>query len=221
VTSRHGAVSPERVPHVEVESRLLVSGRCFVAGVDEAGRGAWAGPLVAAAVIIPRLDKGTPPELAEVRDSKLLPPSRREELAEVIARVGLIGVGSVQHDEVDLLGVRAANELAMVRAVEGLPRRPDHLIVDAFTLPICPVPQTAIIRGDLTCLSIAAASIVAKVFRDRAMADYSEQFPTYGFASHKGYGTGRHRTRLAEVGPCELHRRSYAPVAALCGGRES
>ncbi len=198
----------------------MAAGCRWVAGVDEAGRGAWAGPLVAGAVVLWDLDRRGGRGLEAVRDSKQLAPAERERLLSVISARAWTGVGRVGSEEVDLLGLTAANELAMIRALHDLPLRPDHVIVDAFVLRSYAAPQTPIVGGDRTCLSIAAASIVAKVARDRMMLDLDRSFPAYAFANHKGYGTPEHRRALATVGACSIHRRSYAPVAALRGLEE-
>lgn len=190
----------------------------LVAGVDEVGRGALAGPLVAAAVILPccagpslgHLRR----RLAAVRDSKQLTPLAREALVEPIRAVALaVGVGAIEAAELDELGVAAANRLAMERAVLSLAVEPDALLLDACTIDL-PMPQVGPIDADALSLSVAAASIVAKVTRDRIMAGADESDPRYGFALHKGYGSALHLARLREHGPGPLHRRSFAPVGA-------
>jgi ribonuclease HII len=152
-----------------------------------------------------------------VRDSKLCTPEQRDLLFEMILdRARAVGVGAVAADELDLIGLTAANELAMARAVRALQPAPDALLVDAFLLRSVPLPQRAIIRGDQRCLSIAAASIVAKVCRDRWIAGLAERFPGYGLDQHRGYGVAIHRSALAELGATTIHRMSYAPLRALC-----
>lgn len=185
--------------------------------MDEAGRGAWAGPLVAAAVVLPPGD--LPGELLEVvRDSKTLSAERRERACQMVRAVAQgVGIGWVEAREIDSLGLARAGRLAMQRAVVTLPLPPSYLLIDAFPLPEVPLPQAAFPFADATCLSVAAASIVAKVARDRAMAALEQVHPGYGFARHKGYGTHEHRAALARLGPCAIHRRSYAPVRALRG----
>ena len=208
------------VPHLELELQLLGAGVTRVAGVDEVGRGAWAGPLVAAAVVLPDPRDGVPPGLEGVRDSKLLAPERRSILHRRIVSVALaVGIGTVPAVELDLLGLAAANELAMVRAVRALSTPPDHLLIDAFRLRGCPLAQTPVRSGDAICMSIAAASVVAKVVRDRWMSTLHVGFPAYDWASNKGYGAPAHRRGLAERGVSALHRRSFAPVAALLSAR--
>ena len=207
-------------PGLAREALLVEQGYCAIAGVDEAGRGAWAGPLVAAAVILPDLhDTDAAALLAQlqgVRDSKLLDAARRDVLLTAIeATARAIGVGWVPATELDAIGLGAANRLAWVRAVAALGISADYLLLDAFRLPSSALPQTPIVRGDRECLSIAAASIVAKVSRDRAMIALDQRFPHYGFGRHKGYGTAAHHAALREHGSCIEHRQSFAPLREL------
>jgi ribonuclease HII len=205
-------------PDLSHEAVLAGGGFRRIAGVDEAGRGAWAGPLVAGAVVLPDIATLDVRRLAGVRDSKLLTHTQRELLFEVVLAEAVdAGVGWVNADEVDLLGLTAANELAMVRAVRALGAAPDHLLVDAFRLKSVDLPQRAIVHGDRVCLSIAAASIVAKVFRDRWLADLGTAYPVYGFGQHRGYGVVQHRKAIDEHGACGLHRLSYAPLRTAMG----
>jgi ribonuclease HII len=211
-------------PNLLAERAFWAAGFRLVAGVDEVGRGAMAGPLVAAAVVLPPeidgIDKDAAAALAGVRDSKLLTHDRRSELLPVICRIALASaVGVVGAEELDKIGVGPANRLAMQRAVEGLAIVPDALVLDATTLDL-DLPQVGLIDGDALCLSIAAASIVAKVTRDRFMIECHEADPRFGFAAHKGYCTEDHLAALARHGPCHLHRRSFAPVGRLGGGIE-
>jgi ribonuclease HII len=200
-------------PDLTQEAALAGGGFRRIAGVDEAGRGAWAGPLVAAAVVLPEPASLDVDRLAGVRDSKLLTHAQRDALFDVVLDSAVdTGVGWSNADEVDLLGLTAANELAMVRAVRALGIAPDHLLVDAFRLRSVDLPQRAIIHGDRICLSIAAASIVAKVFRDRWLASLGASYPVYGFEQHRGYGVAQHRKAIGEHGACGLHRLSYAPL---------
>jgi ribonuclease HII len=202
-------------PDLTQEAALHEGGFRCVAGVDEAGRGAWAGPLVAAAVVLPDPSQVPDGFLAGVRDSKLLSHAQRDALFEtVLENARSAAVGWVTADEVDLLGLTAGNELAMARAVRGLSLMPDHLLVDCFTLKSVTIPQRGIVRGDRTCLSIAAASIVAKVYRDRWLARLAEQFPGYGFEQHRGYGVAAHRRAISSQGLTPIHRVSYAPLRA-------
>ena len=214
--TRGGA--PAGTPSLDCERAFWRADLRSVAGVDEVGRGALAGPLVAAAVILPccrgaalRRLRGV---LADVRDSKLLPPARRTELVAVVCdAAAAVALGVVEADELDRIGLGAANRLAMERAVLRLPVEPDALLLDACVLDLG-LPQVAPIDADAACLSVAAASIVAKVSRDRVMLEADEADPRYGFAEHKGYGTDAHLRALREHGPSPLHRRCFAPVAA-------
>jgi ribonuclease HII len=202
-------------PDLTREAALFESGFVRVAGVDEVGRGAWAGPLVAAAVVLSDVSLIAPDMLAGVRDSKLLSPAQRDEAYEaILATANEAAVGWVSADEIDLLGLTAANELAMCRAVRGLRVRPDHLLVDAVRLRSLDIPQRAVIRGDRLCLSIAAASVVAKVTRDRWLASLGLDAPAYGFERHRGYGAVEHKRAIASHGPLPIHRHSYAPLRA-------
>ena len=217
-------VAQQTVPTWDNERKLYAKGCSLVAGVDEAGRGAWAGPLVAGAVIFPRAEvlvanpgeESLSARLSTLRDSKMLPECVREELLGVIYSTALaVGVGIVSSVLVDVIGLGAANRLAMARAIRDLGIRPDYLLIDAFRLPSVRIPQLPIIRGDASCMSIAAASIVAKVTRDRMMYDQDTLCPGYNFGQHKGYGTPHHKVALTQLGISPNHRRSYAPIKAL------
>ncbi|MGJ8562288.1 MAG: ribonuclease HII [Alphaproteobacteria bacterium] len=180
-----------------------------VCGVDEAGRGPLSGPVVAGAVILdPRnIPKG-------LNDSKALSEMRREYLLNEILQTAYVSIGIAEPEEVDRINVLAASMIAMKRAVEGLGRRPVAALIDGNRTPDLKIPAEAIVKGDAKSLSIAAASIVAKVTRDRLMKQADARFPGFGFSGHKGYPTKMHRERLMEVGPCPIHRFSYAPVKA-------
>jgi len=185
-------------------------GRGFrrVAGVDEAGRGPLAGPVVAAAVVLPRRCR-----LDGIRDSKLLSERQREQVYAQLLTVAVdIGVGVVDAGAIDALNILEATRLAMAQAVRHLVPCPDYLLLDAMRLPGVASEQRAVIKGDRVCRSIAAASIVAKVLRDRLMVRAHRHYPQYGFLAHKGYGTAEHLRQLQRHGPCALHRRSFAPV---------
>ena len=196
------------------ERELRAQGFVHIAGVDEAGCGPIAGPVVAAAAIF--ADSCRLPGLA---DSKLLKAEERERLFELIHKKALcVGVGIADVRTVDRINVLSAAHLAMHEAIAKLALQPDLLLVDGRGLPGGSLPQRAIIKGDRTCASIAAASIVAKVIRDRMMQELDAQYPEYGFAQHKGYGTKEHMARLMEHGPCPEHRRSFAPVRAALQG---
>lgn len=203
-------------PTDEFELEARRRGCRRIAGLDEAGRGPLAGPVVAAAVILPSRCR-----LAGVNDSKQVSASERTRLFEVIvARARAVGVGIATEQEIDRLNILEATRLAMRRAVASLTPPADCLLIDAVTLPDLPIPSRSIIKGDTLSLSIAAASIVAKVTRDRMMVAYHETYPEYNFVSHKGYGTEEHLQRLAQYGPCAIHRRTFAPVAQLLSGSD-
>lgn len=192
------------------EHALRARGFFVVAGVDEAGRGPLAGPVVAAAVILPG-DSG----LGGLTDSKKLPPAKREKFYATLtgnAEV-LWAVAEATVEEVDRLNILRATHLAMARAVTNLPRTPDHALVDGLPVRGLPVGHTALVAGDQLSLSIAAASIIAKVTRDRLMTALDAQYPQYGFARHKGYGVREHLDALRKYGPCPAHRRTFEPVA--------
>ena len=194
----------------ELESRLWDSGLTMVAGVDEVGRGCLAGPVVAAAVVLS--PDAIPPGLD---DSKKLKPERRLQLREEVATQAVcVGIGVVDVADIDRLNILEASMEAMRRALAGLdPRVPEHVLVDGARTPGSPYAETAIVDGDARSASIAAASIVAKVHRDEMMISYAEQYPRYGFASNKGYGSAHHRAAIEQYGPCPLHRRSFRPLA--------
>ena len=180
-----------------------------ICGIDEAGRGPWAGPVVAAAVILPK--KGRPKGLA---DSKQLSAEAREELALAIRACALVGVGSADPAEIDQLNILQATYLAMRRALAALPEQPAALLIDGNAAPDFGLPLETIVDGDAHVACISAASIIAKVERDRTMLDLCALHPGYGFARHKGYGTPEHQAALAALGPCAQHRLSFKPVAA-------
>lgn len=189
--------------------RVLSSfGYQYICGIDEAGRGPLAGPVVAAAVIFP---SGF--SVPGLRDSKLLTPLQRETLFSQITQNALsIGVGIVDNGLIDEINILQATLLAMRKGVEQLQVKPDYLLIDALTLPGFNIGQKGIIHGDNLSVSIAAASIVAKVTRDRLMCQYHEEFPEYRFNSHKGYGTHEHLEKIREFGPCRLHRKTFRGV---------
>lgn len=201
----------------EIERRCWRAGLLHVAGVDEVGRGALAGPLVAAAVVLPPEVADDLAELAGLCDSKLLSPAQRDVWFDVVRRVAAgVGIGVVECGELDELGVGPANRIAMERAVLDLPQEPEVLLLDATTVELG-IPQVGFIDGDALCLSIAAASVVAKVTRDRIMTALDQQDDRYAFAIHKGYGTWEHLDALRRHGPGPMHRRCFAPVARLHG----
>lgn len=210
------------LPTLDAEERFWERGLLRVAGLDEAGRGAWAGPVVAAAVILPR-GGGVCAMLDGVRDSKQLSPAARERLAARILDVALaVGVGRGEQQEIDALGIVPATRLAMQRALAALTVAPEALVIDALRLPGVDLPQAAFPCADARSLSVAAASIIAKVTRDRWMVEVAEaEFPGYGFVQHKGYGTRQHQEALARLGICSLHRLSFRPVAACLSTDET
>lgn len=199
-------------PDLRFERGLWSAGLVNVVGIDEAGRGAWAGPVAAGAVMLPA-DPDIASRLSEVRDSKQMTPSERTFWAEEVRAHALAwGVGFATSQEIDALGIVAATRLAMQRAVDGLSTAPQHLLIDALRLPGIALPQTALIKGDARSLSIAAASVLAKTARDTLMKQLDLEYPQYGFARHKGYGTSLHQAALQDCGPCKIHRFSFAPV---------
>ncbi len=201
------------MPNLEEELALHATGYIHVAGLDEAGRGAWAGPVCAAAVILPLERDDLLEALEGVRDSKELTPKQRDELLPLVREMALVvGVGWSQPSEVDELGIVSATRRAMTRAVAQLENQADALLVDHVRLPRLNLPQRSLPKADARCLSVAAASIVAKVERDRLMITLEEEFPGYGFARHKGYGTPQHREALARLGPSSIHRMSWKPL---------
>ncbi len=201
-------------PTLEIELALRAQGQNFVAGLDEAGRGAWAGPVVAAAVILPLDRPDLDRALGGVHDSKQLSPARRAALFDVIRQVAVgIGVGVSAPACIDREGIVPATCRAMMQALARLSPQPQCLILDYLRLAASPLPQIAFPKADAHCLSVAAASIVAKVTRDRLMVQLDGRYPGYGFARHKGYGTGAHRAALARLGPAPIHRLSFAPLS--------
>lgn len=206
------------IPTLSEEIRAWRGGYRHVAGVDEAGRGPMAGPVVAAAAVLdPQFGARW---WSELRDSKLIGKRRRAHLAQRLREDVAIGIGQAGHDEIDASGVLEATRQAMLRAVDALPCRPDLLLIDAVSLPDERGPaggrsrwkQRSLIHGDALSASIAAASIVAKVERDRLMDEFDRIYPQYGFAQNRGYCTPGHLAALAEHGPCPIHRRTFAPV---------
>jgi ribonuclease HII len=205
---------PPRWPDLAHEQELWRCGARLIAGLDEAGRGAWAGPVVAAAVVLPPDRTDLMDLLPGVRDSKLMTRRQRERWAASILDCALtVGVGETPPEQVDSIGLIAATRAAMRAALQALSLFPDHLLIDHLRLTGVRVPQTPLTHGDARCLSIAAASVIAKVSRDARMLELDAAHPGYGFASHKGYGTAQHRTALAALGPSPIHRRTYAPIA--------
>ena len=201
------------MPTLDLELRLHRQGRPLVAGVDEVGRGPLAGPVVAGAVILPPDADPSASWLQQIEDSKKLTALQRQRTSQVIRQKALgVGIGLADSKEVDALGIARGTRLAMLRAVEALPLRAQHLLIDFVPLVESGLPFTAVSGGDGRCYSIAAASVVAKVFRDQLMVDENTTYPGYGFHLHKGYGTPEHLRSLQRLGPSPIHRFSFAPV---------
>ncbi len=191
-----------------IENKAYARGYRKICGLDEAGRGPLAGPVIAAAVILP-LNCQVP----GLRDSKKLTPRQRDRFFDVITEQALaIGVGRVENDTIDDINILQATLLAMDKALNALKTKPDYLLIDALRLPNVSIPQEGIIHGDDLSVSIAAASVIAKVTRDRLMVDFNEAFPEYRFHRHKGYGTREHLQKIREYGPCRLHRKTFRGV---------
>jgi ribonuclease HII len=199
-------------PDLSFEIALWKEGVVNIAGIDEAGRGCLAGPVTAAAVILPHLE-GLEDLFCAVRDSKQLTKAAREREQKRIELNSLAwGVGQASNQEIDRYGIVPATRLAVSRALDGLVIKPDHLLVDYIVLPDNPLPQTRLVKGDARSLSIAAASILAKTHRDAVMASLAEKYPGYGLEANKGYGTLFHRQSIQQLGPTPLHRMSFAPL---------
>lgn len=195
-------------PTYKYENKLYRLGYQNIAGLDEAGRGAWAGPVVAAAVILP-----TKMKIAGIRDSKLLSPRQREKLFVYINKQALaIGLGIISEKVIDQQGIIPAARRAFLTAIDKLKEKVDYLLIDGIRIFDHQLPNKFLVRGDRLVVSIAAASIVAKVARDNILRDYHQRYPQYGFDLHKGYGTRLHKERLDEYGVCEIHRRSFRPM---------
>lgn len=212
VTKRRAKSPPPQVATFAVEARARKNGCMCVAGIDEAGRGPWAGPVVAAAVVL------NPEAIPDgIADSKALTEDSREDVATQIMEHADFGVGIADVTRIDRDNILAATMWAMGEAVAQLPTLPDLALIDGNRAPQLACRARTIVKGDATCLSIAAASIVAKVTRDRIMRDLGKAFPAYGFAQHKGYGTPQHQQALASHGVSPHHRRSFKPIRLLLG----
>lgn len=191
----------------QYEKECYLKGIRFVAGIDEVGRGPLAGPVVAAAVILPQQC-----EILGLNDSKQLSAAKREDLVQEIEEKAIaIGIGMVDHRQIDQINIYQSSKKAMLLAVNNLSQTPEHLLIDAMNLD-CSLPQTSLVKGDARSVSIAAASVIAKVFRDNLMKAYHEVYPYYGFDKNAGYGTKTHLSGLEVHGICPIHRKSYAPV---------
>lgn len=199
------------VPTFKTERELIAQGLSLIAGVDEAGCGCWAGPVYAAAVILPLNSR-----IALIRDSKRLSLAQRERVITDIKEKALAwAVGTATHQEVDKLNIRQAAFLAMRRAIQGLTTQPQIILADGFMIPEISIPCRRIVGGDRLVKSIAAASIIAKVERDLELERLDKEFPGYGFADHKGYGTKQHQAALKLLGPSPIHRLTYEPIKKI------
>lgn len=208
----------KKTPTLTEEQAQWKRGFQFIAGVDEAGRGPLAGPVVAAAVILPRESRNIK-WFKMIADSKILSESRREFLYERLNNEAMaVGVGVIDASTIDMVGIAKATRLAMKTAVKQLEPAPDCLLIDYFRLPEVKLPQKGVVDGDTLCCSIAAASIIAKVTRDRLMVELDKMYPGYFFANHKGYGTEKHLECLRQLGASPIHRRSFQPVRDICDG---
>ena len=193
------------------EKELYTQGIQLIAGVDEVGRGPLAGPVVAAAVILPKACK-----IPGLNDSKKIPKSKHKEIYEAVLQNAIaIGIGVKDNHVIDQVNIYEATKLAMMEAIGQLGPQPQHLLIDAMKLDL-PIPQTSIIKGDANSLSIAAASIVAKVTRDQMMEEFDREYPGYDFAQNAGYGTAKHLAGLDKLGVTPIHRRSFEPVKSMC-----
>lgn len=193
------------------EKELYAQGIDLIAGVDEVGRGPLAGPVVAAAVILPKACK-----ILGLNDSKKIPKSKHKEIYEAVLQNAIaIGIGIKDNQVIDQVNIYEATKLAMMEAIGQLEPQPQHLLIDAMKLDL-PIPQTSIIKGDANSLSIAAASIVAKVTRDQMMEEFDREYPGYDFAQNAGYGTTKHLAGLDQLGVTPIHRRSFEPVKSMC-----
>ena len=207
------ALKERQVQMMVFEEELKAKGRLAIAGIDEVGRGPLAGPVVAAAVILP-----TDIPFLPVNDSKQLSAKKREELYDQIMAIADVGIGLISPETIDAVNIYQATKLAMMQAIANLNQEPDSLLIDAMTLPL-PVEQRSIIKGDAKSVSIAAASIVAKVYRDRLMSEYALQYPHYGFEKNAGYGTQLHLSGLETHGITPIHRKTFDPIKSMLRGQ--
>ena len=208
-----GLIPPQ--PNLLYENSLWQEGISLVAGIDESGRGSLAGPVAAAAVILPAT-KEILSTLSGVQDSKQLSTKEREEQQILIESTSTAwGIGFASSVEIDEMGIAFTTRLAIQRALKKMELIPQHLLIDYLVLPDNPIPQTRLVKGDARSLSIAAASILAKTHRDAWMISAAERFPNYQFLTNKGYGTAAHREAIHNLGPCPLHRKSFAPVREM------
>ena len=204
-------------PNIKEEQILREIGYSYVAGIDEAGRGAWAGPVVAAAVILRPLNEiDSFGVFKDLKDSKLLSKKKRDKLFDIVSKKSFkIGVGIIDREIIDREGILVATKRAVLKGIEIVQEKLDFALIDAINFESFPVGYKAIIKGDKKVLSIAAASVIAKVTRDRILENFGKKYPGYGFENHKGYGTKEHQQAIDELGVCELHRKSYAPIQRI------
>ncbi len=207
------ALKERQIQMMAFEEELKAKGRLAIAGIDEVGRGPLAGPVVAAAVILPADIPFLP-----VNDSKQLSAKKREQLYDQIMDIADVGIGLISPETIDAVNIYEATKLAMMQAVANLKQEPDSLLIDAMKLPL-PVEQQSIIKGDAKSVSIAAASIVAKVYRDRLMSEYAVQYPHYGFEKNAGYGTQLHLAGLDVHGITPIHRKTFDPIKSMLRGQ--
>ena len=217
LSSNHNLMArADQIDRFAFERALWTRGVMRIAGVDEAGRGPLAGPVVAAAAILPSkwAEAGLPRELEGLNDSKQLTAAQREQFSAYLVVCGEVqfAVAQVGAGQIDAINILRATHRAMNEALAKLQPVPDHVLVDGRPVKTMVIPQTAIVQGDARSYSIAAASVLAKVARDRLMLEFDRQWPKYGFAEHKGYGTAQHLAAIAAHGPCPIHRRSFAPL---------
>jgi len=216
--SEKAAAKARKVPRPtqDEEHRLHAAGFARVAGIDEVGRGPIAGPVVAAAVVLPNLDDFTHDDLRLIRDSKTLTGNQLRRADALVRQIALgFGIGESSSEEIDRLGIAPATRQAMRRALDQIAEPPSHLLIDAFPLDWRLVACTPIIKGDALCTAIAAASVIAKVYRDAIMERLDEEYPGYGLAGHKGYASAIHLAVVGELGPSPIHRKSFSPFKPI------
>ena len=201
------------MPNLDIEQDVRSVQYKYIAGVDEVGRGPLAGPVVSAAVVLPHDLVGDEDWLSVINDSKKLSESKRQMAYEIISREAVsVAVGITNASTIDSVGILPATISSMFTALRGLEVSPDFVLFDFIPLKDCEYPYRSVVKGDTKSYSISAASIIAKVTRDELMKEADEQYPGYGFSGHKGYGTAKHLDAIKRLGPCEIHRRSFAPI---------